>query len=108
MQFDKDTVTRICSPHSVCVDGIPRHVKDVPLVHGKNNTTSNHVTPLDPSDDEADPMVYEAAENSPVSSAPSSLRQDEFSDTRENNAAEETELVPLRWSSEQESDVCTA
>ena len=79
-QFDRGTVTRIYSLHSVCVDGIPCHVKDVRPVHGKNNTASN------PSDDETDPMVYEAAEeNSPASSAFGSQRKDEFSDTSENN-----------------------
>ncbi len=102
-QFDRGTVTRIYSLHSVCVDGIPRHVKDVRPVHGKNNTASDYVTPLDPSDDEADPMVYETAEeNSSASSAFGSQRKDEFSDTSENNA----ESVPLRRSSEQEPEIC--
>ena len=96
-------MTRIYSLHSVCVDGIPWHVKDVHPVHVKNNTTSEHVTPLDPTDNEADLMVYkEVEENSSASSAYSSLRQDEFSKRAENNATEETELMPLRWSSKQE------
>ena len=43
-QFDRGTVMRICSPHSVCVDGIPRHVKDVRPVHRKNYTASDYVT----------------------------------------------------------------
>ena len=107
-QFDRGTVTRICSPYSVCVDGIPHYVKDVCPVHRKNNTASDHVTPLDPSNDEADPMVYKAVkENSSASSAPSCLRQDEFSDMSENNLTEETKLVPLRQSSEQEPEICT-
>ena len=59
-QFNKVTVKRIYSPLSVCVDGIPCPV------HGEKNTTSDHVTPLDPSDDEADPMVYEAVEDQQV------------------------------------------
>ena len=58
MQFDRGTVTRIYSPHSVHVDSILRNGKDVRPVHGENNTTSGHVTPLDYSDDEADPMAY--------------------------------------------------
>ena len=100
---------RICSPHSVCVDRLSCHLKDVRSVHGKNNTTSNYVTPLDPSDDEADPMVYEAAEeNSSASSVPSGLRQDEFNDTFEDHATEETESVLLRRSNEQEPEICTA
>ena len=73
MQFDRGTVTRINSPHSVCVDGIPCHVKDVRLVHGENNTASDHVTPLDPSDDEAGLMVYEAAEDNSSASSRMSL-----------------------------------
>ena len=40
-QFDRGTVTRIYSPHSVCVDGIPCHVKDVHPVQGENNTASD-------------------------------------------------------------------
>ena len=107
-QFDRGTVTRICNPHSVCVDGIPRHMKDVRAIHGKDNTTCDHVTSLDPSDDEADPMVYEAAEeNSSASWVLVGLRQDEFSDTSEDNVTEETESVPLRWSSKQEPEICT-
>ena len=107
-QFDRGTVMRIYSPLSVCVDGIPHHVKDVHPVYGKNNTTSDHVTPLDPSDDEADSIVYKAAEeNSSASSVSCGLRQDEFSDTSKDNATKDTESVPLRWSSEQEPEVCT-
>ena len=71
-------------------------------MHGENNTASDQVTPLDPSDDEADPMVYSSA-----SSAFSGLRQVEFSNTSEDNATEETESMPLRWNNEQESEICT-
>ena len=78
-------------------------------MHGENNTTSNYVAPLDSSDNEADPMVYEAVEeNSSASSVYSSLRQDEFSDMSEDNATKETESVPLRQSSKQEPEICTA
>ena len=55
-------MTRICCPYSVCVDGIPRDVEDVRPVHGKNNTASDHIIPLDPSDNDTNPMLYEAAE----------------------------------------------
>ena len=75
MPYDRGTVTRICSPHLVGDDGISRHVKDVHPVHGKNNTASEPVTLLDPSDDETNLMVYEAAEeNSSVISAFVGLR----------------------------------
>ena len=103
------TVIRIYSLHSVCVDRIPCHVKNIHPVHGKNNTASDHVTLLGPSDDEADLMVYEVAEeNSSASSGLGSLRRDAFSDMSEDNAPEETESVPLRWSNEQEPEICTA
>ena len=91
------TMMRIYNPHSVCVDRIPCLMKDVHPVYGKNDTASDHVTSLDPSDDEADSVVNKAAEeNSSASSTSSSLRQDKFSDTSEDNATEETDLVPLR------------
>ena len=61
-------------------------MKDVCPVHGKNNTVSDHVIPLDHVDNEASLMVYVAAEeNSSASNAPGSLRQDEFSDTSEDS-----------------------
>ena len=93
----------------VCAYGIPRHVNDIRPVHGENNTVRDHVTPLDPSDDEADLVVYEAVEeNSSASSAPGGLRREEFSDTSEDNVTQETESVPIRRSSEQEPEICTA
>ena len=102
-------MTRIYSPHSVYVNGIPCHVKDVRPVHGENNTARDHVTTLDASDNEADPMVYKAVEeNSSASSISSGLKQDKSSSMPEDNATEETELVPLRRSSEHEPKICTA
>ena len=104
--FDRGTVMRIYSLHSVCVDGIPCHVKDVYSVLGKNNIASDHVIPLD---NEADLMVYKAVEeNSLACSASGGLRQDEFSDMSEDNATKETESVTIRWSNEQEPEICTA
>ena len=84
MQFDRGTVMRICRPHSVCANGIPHHVKDV------HHTASDHVTPLNPSDDEAHPMVYKAAGENSASNAPGGLKQDEFIDTSEDNVSDET------------------
>ena len=75
-------------------------MKDVHLVHA---------TPLDLSDDEVDPMVYEAAkENSSASIASGSLRQDESSNMSEDNTTGETESVLLRQSSQREPEICTA
>ena len=62
----------------------------------KNNTAS------DPSADETDLMVYEAA-----NCTSGGLRQDEFSNTPEDHATKESESVSLRWSSEQEPEICT-
>ena len=107
-QFDRSTATRIYSPHSVCVDRIPHHVKDICSVHGENNTASDHVTPLDPSDNEADLIIYEAVEeNSSESSSFGDLKQDESSNTSKVNTTEKTEPVPLKWSSKQEPEICT-
>ena len=53
-QFKKRKVTKVYSPHSVLVDGVPRHVKDIHPVH-RPETTSSHITTLD----EETPMVYE-------------------------------------------------
>ena len=101
-------MTKIYYPYSVSVEGIPYHVKDVCPLHEENNTTSDLVTPLDPSDDATDSMVYNAMEeNSSASSVSGALRQDEFSNMSEDKATGETELVPLRQSSEQEPEICT-
>ena len=52
-QFGKGTITGVYSPHSVLVDGIPRHVKDVRPVRGADATYCSSAS----SDDEA-PMLY--------------------------------------------------
>jgi len=98
-QFEKRKVTKVYSPHSVLVDGVPRHVKDVRPVRGAE-TTSSHIT----TSDEETPMVYEGQmqEDMTIStgSASSVLEQNELSDTSEESTTEEiAEPAPLRRSS---------
>ena len=52
-QFGKGTITGVYSPHSVLVDGTPRHIKDVRLVRGADATYCSSAS----SEDEA-PMLY--------------------------------------------------
>ncbi|CAE1318327.1 unnamed protein product [Acanthosepion pharaonis] len=58
-QFNKGTVTQINSPHSVSIDGIPRHIKYVRPACGKDYSVSNHVSSSSYDDDEA-PMATKA------------------------------------------------
>ena len=52
-QFGKGTITGVYSPHSVLVDGTPRHAKDVHPVRGADATYCSNTS----SEDEA-PMLY--------------------------------------------------
>ncbi|CAE1271907.1 unnamed protein product [Acanthosepion pharaonis] len=56
-QFNKGTVTQINSPHSVSVDGIQRHIKDVRPTCGKDYSVSNHVSSSSDDDDDETPMI---------------------------------------------------
>ena len=52
-QFGKGTITGVYSPHSVLVDGTPRHVKDVCPLQGADATNCSVTS----SEDEV-PMLY--------------------------------------------------
>ncbi|CAE1314374.1 unnamed protein product [Acanthosepion pharaonis] len=112
-QFNKDTVTQINSPHSVSVDGIPHHIKDVRPACGKDYSVSNHVSSSsssgydDDDDDDGDDaalMVYikSQEEHTSESSAPDEPMLDELSETFEESTTEEAlETIPLTRSTRQ-------
>ena len=52
-QFGKGTITVVYSPHSVLVDGTPRHVKDIRPLQGVDTTNCS----ITSSEDKA-PMLY--------------------------------------------------
>ena len=68
-QFGKGTITGVYSPHSVLVDGIPRHIKDVHPLRGVD--TTNCI--LTSSEDEA-LMLYLTREDPAVSESNHSNR----------------------------------
>ena len=92
-QFGKGTITGVYSPHSVLVDGTPRHVKDVRRVRGADITYCSSAS----SEDEA-PMLYLPWEDCAASeSNHSDHGQRGPGDTSEDDDV--VESVPLRWSS---------
>ena len=92
-QFGKGTITGVYSPHSVLVDGIPRHVKDVRPVRGADATYCSSAS----SDDEA-PMLYLPWEDPIASESDHSDRgQRGPGDTSEDDDGAES--IPLRRSS---------
>ena len=92
-QFGKGTVTGVYSPHSVLVDGTPRHVKDVRPVRGADATYCSSAS----SDNEA-PMLYLPRED-PIAS------ESEYSDRGQRGPGDTSgdddgaESIPLRRSS---------
>ena len=83
----------VYSPHSVLVDGTPRHVKDVRPVRGADATYCSSAS----SDDEA-PMLYLPREDPPAAESDHSDRgQCGPGDTSEDDDGAES--VPLRRSS---------
>ena len=92
-QFGKGTITGVYSPHSVLLDGTPRHVKDVRPLRGVV-TTNCRITF---SEDEA-PMLYFTREDPAASESDHSDRgQHGPGDTSEDEDIAES--VPLRRSS---------
>ena len=92
-QFGKGTITGVYSPHSVLVDGTPRHVKDVRPVRGADATYCSSAS----SDDEA-PMLYLPREDPPAAESDHSDRgQRGPGDTSEDDDGAES--VPLKRSS---------
>ena len=92
-QFGKGTITGVYSPHSVLVDGTPRHVKDVRPVRGADATYCSSAS----SEDEV-PMLYLPREDPAASESDHSDRgQREPRDTSEDDDVAES--VPLRRSS---------
>ena len=112
-QFGKGRITKVYSPHSVLVDGTPRHIKDVRPLRGADATSCR----ITSSDDEA-PRLYEdlTQEDSAASESdhecgqngPRNISDDttEDGDTTERDTSDDTtededttERVPLRRSS---------
>ena len=92
-QFGKGTITGVYSPHSVLVDGTPRHVKDVRPVRGADATYCSSAS----SDDEA-PMLYLPREDPIASESDHSDRgQRGPGDTSEDDDV--AERIPLRRNS---------
>ena len=92
-QFGKGTITGVYSPHSVLVDGTPRHVKDVCPVRGADATYCSSAS----SEDEA-PMLYLPREDPAASESDhSDCGQRGPGDTSEDDDVAES--VPLRQSS---------
>ena len=92
-QFGKETITGVYRPHSVLVDGTPRHVKDVRPVRGADATYCSSTS----SEDEA-PMLYLPREDPAASESDHSDRgQRGPRDTSEDDDVAES--VPLRRSS---------
>ena len=94
-QFDEGTVTRVNSQHSVSVDGIPCHIRDLRPACRKDCSISDHIT----SSDEEALMIYEHPSES---DAPNIPGQDEDSDVSEDSTTKEVpETVLLRQSTRQ-------
>ena len=92
-QFGKGTITRVYSPHSVLVDGTPRHVKGVRPVRGADATYCSSAS----FEDEA-PMLYLPREDPTASESDHSDRGKRGpGDTSEDDDVSES--VPLRRSS---------
>ena len=92
-QFGKGTITGVYSPHSVQVDGTPRHVKDVRPLRGVDTTNCS----ITSSEDEA-LMLYLTREDHAASQSDHNDRgQHEPRDTSEDEDI--VESVPLRRSS---------
>ena len=89
-QFGKGTITGVYSPHSVLVDGTPRHVKDVRPVRGADTTYCSSAS----SEDEA-PMLYLLRDDPTASESDRGQRGPR--DTSEDDDVAES--VPLRRSS---------
>ena len=92
-QFGKGTIMGVYSPHSVLVDGTPRHVKDVHPVRGADATYCSSAS----SEDEA-PMLYLQREDPAASESDHSHRgRHGPGDTSEEDDVAKS--VPLRRSS---------
>ena len=92
-QFGKGTITGVYSPHSVLVDGTPRHVKDVRPLQGADATNCSVTSSIDEA-----PMLYLPREDPAASESDHSDRgQHGPRDTSEDEDVAES--VPLRRSS---------
>ena len=88
-QFGKGTITGVYSPHSVLVDGTPRHVKDVRPVRGADATYCSSAS----SEDKA-PMLYLPRKDPAASESDHSDRgQRGLGDTSEDEAADSKDLL---------------